>query len=62
MNQRLPESRPFLIGLQVRRAHAHSLLEAELEDIRKSLRRLEEAMDSNVVSICEMDQEDVKAA
>jgi len=53
MNQREPNPRPPLCHRPQKnsRKHVHSLLEAELRDIRRSLSRLEHELEGNVVEI-----------
>lgn len=55
MTKRNSRVHTFPTASTFREAHArvHSYLEAELEDIRKSLSRLESAVRDNVVSIAD---------
>ena len=52
MTQRNSQPRPYLTHAHRNvRAEAHSLLEAELQDIRRSLARLERELSGNVVEM-----------
>ena len=64
MTQREPHHRPFLLSRSHRsaKAHAHSLLEAELQDIRRCLARLEREIEKNVVEIHSRKSRDHQAA
>lgn len=64
MTKRNSRVHPFPTASSFREAHArvHSLLEAELEDIRRSLSRLEKALQDNVVNIADSQSPNIRVA
>ena len=44
------------------KVHIHSMLQAELEDIRRSLSRIEETLDNNVIELGQPESDETRAA
>ncbi len=62
MTSREPHPRPHMTNRDHAKAKAHSLLQAELRDIRRSLARLERELEDNVVEIRSRGRDHTKAA
>jgi len=65
MTHREVHTRPFLVSHphhRNARAQAHSMLEAELQDIRRNLERLERELEKNVVEMRRRKRENNRAA